>query len=205
MKYTEGVFNLIDLAGSERIKKSGASGDGKIEAGNINKSLLFLKDVITAIIDKHNFIPYNRSILTRYLRNSIGGNAKCIFMANISKSSQSTLTLKYASEVRRIKNTPVLNENDRERLANRLRMEIRITNEHIVKIMNLIDFLTNNSSKNESIEALINDLNDEDIKKIMRDETLDDHNKSIITKRILEMQNLKMVQNIELLQHLKNK
>lgn len=50
-----GVLNLIDLAGSERVKESGATGQQLKEAQNINKSLSALGDVIVAIgnKDKH--------------------------------------------------------------------------------------------------------------------------------------------------------
>jgi kinesin family member C1 len=40
---TQGVLNLIDLAGSERLKQSGATGDRKRETEAINSSLSYLK------------------------------------------------------------------------------------------------------------------------------------------------------------------
>jgi kinesin family protein C1 len=44
-----GLLNLIDLAGSERLDSSGATGDRLTETKNINKSLACLGDVIAAL------------------------------------------------------------------------------------------------------------------------------------------------------------
>ena len=45
----EGTLNLIDLAGSERLSQSGATGDRLKETQAINKSLSCLSDVIAAL------------------------------------------------------------------------------------------------------------------------------------------------------------
>ena len=47
-----GKLHLIDLAGSERLSKTGATGDRLKEAQNINKSLSALGDVIQAAAAK---------------------------------------------------------------------------------------------------------------------------------------------------------
>jgi len=44
-------FHFVDLAGSERIKKSGCVGKTLKEGININKGLLCLGNVITALTD----------------------------------------------------------------------------------------------------------------------------------------------------------
>eukprot|EP00121_Abeoforma_whisleri_P004630 Awhi_evm1s4187 len=46
---TVGKLYLVDLAGSENIGRSGATSQRAVEAGNINKSLLALGRVITAL------------------------------------------------------------------------------------------------------------------------------------------------------------
>jgi len=44
-------FHFVDLAGSERAKKTGATGSVLKEGININKSLLALGNVISALTD----------------------------------------------------------------------------------------------------------------------------------------------------------
>ena len=54
MVHRTSLLHLIDLAGSERLDKTGASGDRLKEAKNINKSLSALGDVIAALGHRTN-------------------------------------------------------------------------------------------------------------------------------------------------------
>jgi kinesin family protein 11 len=108
-----GQLNLVDLAGSECIGISGSRGDMAVEAGNINKSLLTLGRVISALVDVQPHIPYRDSKLTRLLQDSLGGRAKTSIIATVSPSvvslEESLSTLDYAARARCVKNQPTIN------------------------------------------------------------------------------------------------
>ncbi|GJP43711.1 hypothetical protein CLOM_g3143, partial [Closterium sp. NIES-68] len=109
-----GKLNLVDLAGSECIGRSGAKDGRAREAGEINKSLLTLGRVITALVDHTGHIPYRDSKLTRLLRDSLGGRTKTCIIATVSPVAlclEETLnTLEYAQRAKNIKNKPEVNQ-----------------------------------------------------------------------------------------------
>jgi hypothetical protein len=74
-------FHLLDLAGSERAKRTQATGKRLQEGININLGLLALGNVISALGDEEKrrrgaHVPYRDSKLTRLLQDSLGGNCE---------------------------------------------------------------------------------------------------------------------------------
>ncbi|KAJ1690013.1 hypothetical protein LUZ63_014168 [Rhynchospora breviuscula] len=113
-------LRLVDLAGSERVKRTGSDGLMFKEGIHINKGLLALGNVISALGDekkrkKGAFVPYRDSKLTRLLQDSLGGNGKTIMIACISpadsNAKETINTLQYANRARNIQNKAVINRN----------------------------------------------------------------------------------------------
>jgi len=127
-------INLIDLAGSEKSKDTGATGETLKEGNAINKSLSALGNVISALADQatgkakpNAIIPYRDSKLTRLLQNALGGSSKTIMICAISPAStnyEETLsTLRYADRAKKIKNVAKVNENPMQKLLRELKEE----------------------------------------------------------------------------------
>lgn len=113
------TLNLIDLAGSERVKKSGAAGQRMREGQNINSSLSVLGQVISKLAaGKGKHVPFRQSKLTYLLTDALSGNSRTLMVAAISPAlseSEETLgTLRFASSVKKIKLVAVKNEKEVE-------------------------------------------------------------------------------------------
>lgn len=123
-----GKLNIVDLAGSEKVRQSGVSGQRLEEARCINKSLHELGNVISALAQRKScgkdnkdggasrssHVPFRNSVLTSVLRDSLGGNCKTTLIVCISPALEShaeTLsTLLFANRAKNIRNTAVINE-----------------------------------------------------------------------------------------------
>lgn len=146
-------ISLIDLAGSERVSKTGAEGERLKEAGAINKSLSTLGLVISALAKRASgapagsggagaggagpdgmpstagtFVPYRESVLTWLLKDSLGGNAKTCMIATVSPSplqyEETLSTLRYSERAKLIRNHAVVNEDANVALIRQLREEL---------------------------------------------------------------------------------
>lgn len=105
---TIGKLTFVDLAGSEKSSKTGTDAQGQEEANAINLSLSALGNVISALSDGSKFIPYRNHILTKLMKDSLGGTAKTLMFVNCSPSvyneSETKNSLDYAVRVKKIKN-----------------------------------------------------------------------------------------------------
>ncbi|XP_037956915.1 kinesin-like protein Klp98A isoform X2 [Teleopsis dalmanni] len=142
---TVSKIHLVDLAGSERANATGATGQRLKEGAHINKSLVTLGSVISALAEQTGtttsyvlntttvskrilYVPYRDSILTWLLKDSLGGNSKTIMIAALSPAdcnySETLSTLRYANRAKNIINKPTINEDANVKLIRELREEI---------------------------------------------------------------------------------
>ena len=114
---TQGKVSFVDLAGSERLKASKSAGIMQTETGSINRSLMALGKVISALSEHGGragagHVPYRDSKLTKLLMDSLGGSSLALMVACCSPSSaavEETLsTLTYATRAKNIVNAPIV-------------------------------------------------------------------------------------------------
>jgi kinesin family protein 4/21/27 len=122
-------FNFVDLAGSERSKRTNAKGQRLREGININKGLLVLGNVISALASGDSkFVPFRDSKLTRLLRGSLGGNHKTLMIAcaspSLKNSEESLNCLRYANRAKNIQNSVTLNVDPHSKLVDALRGQV---------------------------------------------------------------------------------
>ena len=155
-------LHLVDLAGSERQKYTNTQGVRIKEAGNINKSLSILGNVINAVIEfnegKTKFVPFRDSKLTYYLKDSIGGNSKTVIIGNISQSyiqmNETQSTLNFIQRAKMIKNKAKIieNVNDTVKLLQSEIKSLKQANEELTKKIN--ELIKENEENKKNMETL---------------------------------------------------
>lgn len=153
------LINLVDLAGSERADSTGATGDRLKEGAAINQSLSSLGNVIAALVDKANGknvrVPFRDSVLTKLLKNALGGNSKTMMIAAISPADinydETLSTLRYADRAKQIKTSAKVNEDPTEKLIRELKEE----NEKLVEMLK-------KAQAGESVKISADDDDDDD-------------------------------------------
>ncbi|KAK7196767.1 kinesin [Novymonas esmeraldas] len=100
---------LADLAGSERISRSGVTGDGLAEATSINSSLTALGNVVHSL-HEGGFVSYRISNLTRLLKPTFSHpSSRVLLLAQCSPTQmtyeETVSTLHFANKVKDMKVT----------------------------------------------------------------------------------------------------
>ncbi|CAI9737687.1 KIF28P isoform X5 [Octopus vulgaris] len=143
-------INLVDLAG-DRLR----------EGANINRSLSVLGNVISALAEqasgkKKVVVPYRESVLTKLLKNALGGNSRTVMIAALSPADinydETLSTLRYADRAKQIKNKAVVNENPIDKLIRELKEE----NERLKKYLERNGL--NNSQDDEELRKELDSL-----------------------------------------------
>ena len=132
IQVTRSKFNFVDLAGAERQKRTGASGQRLKEGIDINKGLSNLGNVISALGDPkkrgRSHVPYRDAKLTRLLKGSLGGNHKTLMIACVSPAAinmgESLNCLRYANRAKNIQNKAVVNVDASTRLVQDLQLQV---------------------------------------------------------------------------------
>ena len=158
-------LSLIDLAGCERVKNTGATGDRLHEGASINLSLSALGNVVNALTSKKKgkgkkkaHIPYRDSKLTRLLQDSLGGNACTLMICNVSPAAvnvdETLSALRFAKRAKKVQN--------------RAKRNVHADNEQVA-------FLTaqnlNLREQIERLEAEKQNLTDQNLKKVVGGES----------------------------------
>eukprot|EP00111_Clytia_hemisphaerica_P024190 TCONS_00071287-protein len=103
-------LQLVDLAGSECVGMSGVTGSALRETSNINKSLSALADVLQALSENQNHIPYRNTKLTHILQDTIGGDSKLLVMLCVSPvqkyTTETSQCLAFGSRTRQVARGP---------------------------------------------------------------------------------------------------
>lgn len=112
-KTREGTLNLIDLAGSESVGRSGATGDVAEEGRQINMSLTHLGTVLKQLGEgrKKESVDFSSYTLTQVLRPSLGEKCRTLMFVMVSPLKENTKetisSLKFAENVSCSTHTPI--------------------------------------------------------------------------------------------------
>ncbi|KAJ8444968.1 hypothetical protein Cgig2_029162 [Carnegiea gigantea] len=97
-------LSLLDLAGSESLTADNESGERVTERLHVMQSLSALGDVLSSVTSKKDLVPYENSILTKILADSIGGSSKTLMIVNIcpdvSNLTETLSSLNFSSRAR---------------------------------------------------------------------------------------------------------
>ncbi|KAI4301878.1 hypothetical protein L6164_035115 [Bauhinia variegata] len=156
---------MVDLGGSERLLKTGATGLTLDEGRAINLSLSALADVIAALKKKkRGHVPYRNSKLTQILKDSLGDGSKVLMLVHISPFEQDVCeticSLSFARRARAIesnKEVPMELKKQRDNKIMELDEDIREVEKEVKKLRDEIQKVEFKLSENKKLF-----LNDDD-------------------------------------------
>jgi kinesin family protein 5 len=128
---------FIDLAGSEKIRKSGVKGQTLEETKKINLSLSCLGNVVSALTTAADHVPYRNSKLTRILKDSLSGGCRTSIITTCSLDRndvhETLSTIKFAVRAKRIRNKRRLanHQDTPEEIIASLKRELAITKKEL--------------------------------------------------------------------------
>lgn len=115
---------MVDLGGSERLLKTGATGQTLDEGRAINLSLSALGDVIAALRRKRGHVPYRNSKLTQILKDSLGDGSKVLMLVHASPYEEDVMetccSLTFARRARAIESNRELPEDSKMQKEKRI-------------------------------------------------------------------------------------
>ena len=171
-------LSIVDLAGAERVNKTGMIGNGVKEAGNINKSLLTLKNCIDAmefnsrinLIEQKKIVPVRESKLTMLFSEYFGNNNNISIICTINPDKNEFLDLRNvlnfgvkALKVKPMKSFVYQSENSSKEKSVKKGGSKNNSHKKEYKLF------TSKKSKNIKIENQENEKNEKKEKKIVED------------------------------------
>jgi len=102
----EGRLTLVDLAGLERVKRSGVEGSMLREAQSVNRSLQSLSDVVEALRRGAPHVPCRNSKLARLLAGPLSGSSETVAVVSVAPGAETCdealAALFFAERLRRL-------------------------------------------------------------------------------------------------------
>ncbi|KAH8367986.1 hypothetical protein KR084_005266, partial [Drosophila pseudotakahashii] len=116
-------LNIVDLAGSEGVRRTGHEGVAKQEGVNINLGLLSINKVVMSMAAGRTLIPYRDSVLTTVLQESLTAQSYLTFLACISPHrcdlSETLATLRFGTSAKKLRLNPLQVARQKQSLATR--------------------------------------------------------------------------------------
>lgn len=97
-------LSLVDLAGSANLNLDDDGGERATDLLHVMKSLSALGDVLSSLTSKKDIVPYENSMLTKVLADSLGGSSKTLMIVNVcpnlSNLSETLSSLNFSARAR---------------------------------------------------------------------------------------------------------